>query len=229
MVQCTSCRETHSNSVGVNRFVRHGNKAAGTGNEITNWCAGDERHEWKSWRSQLRLEVQELQGEQNRVILEGSGHAYSRYVQRESSATIKAAPKPYEQSEPAKPRAILEFDCRGLEFVDFKPEVRSKRRAVLYIPQLTTSCRASGWQRAPTLAPNSRLSICRKAIGLTTTRSRERKSASRISSGRLSDHNAFAIWEYKNLELIQFSMLSVYAWYRVSQNGESSALSKPRL
>ncbi|KAK7707025.1 hypothetical protein SLS64_007233 [Diaporthe eres] len=41
---------------------------------------------------------------------------------RESSATIKAAPVPYEQSEPAKPKNILEFDCRGLEFTDFKPE-----------------------------------------------------------------------------------------------------------
>lgn len=46
-------------------------------------------------------------------------------VQRESSATIKAAPVPYEQSEPAKPKNILEFDCRGLEFTEFKPEVWS--------------------------------------------------------------------------------------------------------
>ncbi|KAK1772659.1 hypothetical protein QBC33DRAFT_522113 [Phialemonium atrogriseum] len=41
---------------------------------------------------------------------------------RESSATIKAAPTPYEQSEPAKRRDILEFDCRGLEFTEFIPE-----------------------------------------------------------------------------------------------------------
>jgi len=33
-----------------------------------------------------------------------------------------AAPTPYEQSEPAKPRKILEFDCRGLEFTEFIPE-----------------------------------------------------------------------------------------------------------
>lgn len=44
-------------------------------------------------------------------------------AQRESSASIKAAPVPYEQSEPAKPKNILEFDCRGLEFTEFKPEV----------------------------------------------------------------------------------------------------------
>jgi hypothetical protein len=41
---------------------------------------------------------------------------------RESSATIKAAPTPYEQSEPPKAKNILEFDCRGLEFTEFLPE-----------------------------------------------------------------------------------------------------------
>ncbi|KAL2265506.1 hypothetical protein VTJ83DRAFT_6606 [Remersonia thermophila] len=41
---------------------------------------------------------------------------------RESSASITAAPTPYEQTEPAKPRKILEFDCRGLEFTEFVPE-----------------------------------------------------------------------------------------------------------
>ena len=44
-------------------------------------------------------------------------------IQRESSATIKDAPKSYEQSEPAKSRPILEFDCRGLEFTDFKSDL----------------------------------------------------------------------------------------------------------
>ncbi|KAK4060403.1 hypothetical protein Trihar35433_10267 [Trichoderma harzianum] len=60
-VQCTSCRETHENYVGVNRF-------------------------------------------------------------RESSATIKAAPAAYEQGEPPKPQKVFEFDCRGLEFTEFKAE-----------------------------------------------------------------------------------------------------------
>ncbi|KAG7285153.1 hypothetical protein NEMBOFW57_009774 [Staphylotrichum longicolle] len=41
---------------------------------------------------------------------------------RESSATIKAAPTPYPQSEPPKAQKILEFDCRGLEFTEFIPE-----------------------------------------------------------------------------------------------------------
>ncbi|KAL2147014.1 hypothetical protein VTI28DRAFT_1310 [Corynascus sepedonium] len=41
---------------------------------------------------------------------------------RESSATINAAPSPYQQTEPAKAQKILEFDCRGLEFTEFLPE-----------------------------------------------------------------------------------------------------------
>lgn len=42
---------------------------------------------------------------------------------RESSASILEAPSAYEQSEPAKSKSILKFDCRGLEFVEFIPEV----------------------------------------------------------------------------------------------------------
>lgn len=53
-------------------------------------------------------------------------------MQRESSATIKAAPRPYEFSEPPKAQKIIEFDCRGLELTDFKPEVRSRTREALY-------------------------------------------------------------------------------------------------
>lgn len=30
----------------------------------------------------------------------------------------------YEQGEPPKSQKILEFDCRGLEFTEFKAEVR---------------------------------------------------------------------------------------------------------
>lgn len=47
-------------------------------------------------------------------------------AQRESSATIKAAPQKYEQNSPAKAKNIIEIDCRGLEFTDFKPDVCSR-------------------------------------------------------------------------------------------------------
>ncbi|KAJ4306984.1 hypothetical protein N0V88_000358 [Collariella sp. IMI 366227] len=41
---------------------------------------------------------------------------------RESSASINAAPTPYEHCEPPKAQKILFFDCRGLEFTEFIPE-----------------------------------------------------------------------------------------------------------
>ncbi|KAF2131277.1 hypothetical protein P153DRAFT_416189 [Dothidotthia symphoricarpi CBS 119687] len=41
---------------------------------------------------------------------------------REHSANIKAPPATYPQSDPPKTVNILEFDCRGLEFTEFKSE-----------------------------------------------------------------------------------------------------------
>ncbi|KAF1840692.1 DUF866-domain-containing protein [Cucurbitaria berberidis CBS 394.84] len=41
---------------------------------------------------------------------------------REHSANIKAAPATYERTDPPKTVNILEFDCRGLEFTEFKAE-----------------------------------------------------------------------------------------------------------
>ena len=43
--------------------------------------------------------------------------------QRESSATILTPPTPYQQASPPTRQKIIDFDCRGLEFVEFKPEV----------------------------------------------------------------------------------------------------------
>jgi hypothetical protein len=42
---------------------------------------------------------------------------------REHSANIKAAPASYPLSDPPKLVNILEFDCRGLEFTEFKADV----------------------------------------------------------------------------------------------------------
>ncbi|EHK98992.1 putative UPF0587 protein C2D10.03c [Glarea lozoyensis 74030] len=42
--------------------------------------------------------------------------------QRSSSATITIAPIPYEQKSPPTRQKVIEFDCRGLEFTEFKPE-----------------------------------------------------------------------------------------------------------
>jgi len=44
---------------------------------------------------------------------------------RESSATIKTAPAPYqaaEEGEQPKRQKLIEFDCRGLEFTEFIPK-----------------------------------------------------------------------------------------------------------
>lgn len=41
---------------------------------------------------------------------------------RESSATIIAAPKAYQQESKTKRQKILEFDIRGLELIEFIPE-----------------------------------------------------------------------------------------------------------
>ncbi|KAK6352336.1 hypothetical protein TWF730_009165 [Orbilia blumenaviensis] len=41
---------------------------------------------------------------------------------REHSANIKTKATPYEYAEPAKRQNIIELECRGLEFVEFKPD-----------------------------------------------------------------------------------------------------------
>lgn len=59
------------------------------------------------------------------IPLEYKYHKETRltFTQREHSANIKAAPATYEQTDPPKKVNVLEFDCRGLEFTDFKAEV----------------------------------------------------------------------------------------------------------
>ncbi|KAK7902739.1 hypothetical protein LTR67_002385 [Exophiala xenobiotica] len=81
---------------------------------------GDERTIRKPRRGQLRLEVQELQGQ---TTIGSIDSIWLLMVpQRESSATIKAAPAKYEQTSPAKAKNLIEIDCRGLEFTDFRPD-----------------------------------------------------------------------------------------------------------
>ena len=43
--------------------------------------------------------------------------------QRESTATVKNPPQAYTHASPPKRQKIIEFDCRGLEFVEFKSDV----------------------------------------------------------------------------------------------------------
>ena len=44
-------------------------------------------------------------------------------MQRESSATIKAPANAYTHASPPRRQKVVEFDCRGLEFTEFKADV----------------------------------------------------------------------------------------------------------
>ena len=44
-------------------------------------------------------------------------------MQRESSANIKEAPKTYVHSSPPQKVNLIELDCRGLEFTEFRADV----------------------------------------------------------------------------------------------------------
>ena len=51
-----------------------------------------------------------------------------RHCKREHSASITAGPFAYTASEDGKVKRqkVIEMDCRGLEFVDFKADVRER-------------------------------------------------------------------------------------------------------
>jgi hypothetical protein len=102
-------------------------------------------------------------------------------VKRESSASIKSGPAAYEQTEPAKPQKILEFDCRGLEFVEFKAEVCEP---FVISGRMLMFDRANGSLRVPRQGPSLRLSSWRKASGSSMMRSPTRKLASTMLSGK---------------------------------------------
>jgi hypothetical protein len=102
-------------------------------------------------------------------------------LQRESTASIKTAPKPYEQGEPPKAQYIIEFDCRGLEFTDFHPEASS--HFCHQRTSLTNYHREPGSPKALILAQSSPKSNSQMENGMTTMIKPAKRSASRISSG----------------------------------------------
>ncbi|KAJ4380855.1 hypothetical protein N0V86_004217 [Didymella sp. IMI 355093] len=71
-----------------------------------------------NWVSVSRFEQNEISGSKG----EANFVWKCKNCKREHSANIKAAPATYEKSEPPKMKNILEFDCRGLEFVEFKAD-----------------------------------------------------------------------------------------------------------
>lgn len=104
------------------------------------------------------MEVQELQGSltDRTTAAMVCDERYSCLImpflemQRESSCSIKNTPKAYEQGEPPKQQSIIEFDCRGLEFTSFSPEV-SKAIVLINYEIWTEQCvlgrMASRWFR----------------------------------------------------------------------------------
>ncbi|KAL9032684.1 MAG: hypothetical protein Q9214_007862, partial [Letrouitia sp. 1 TL-2023] len=92
-VQCTSCREIHPNWVSLSRF------------RIFSLILV---------RSQMKYQEVEV-----KQISYGDAKFAKK---RESTASIKDAPRAYQQSSPPTTQNIVELDCRGLEFTEFRAD-----------------------------------------------------------------------------------------------------------
>ncbi|KAJ5497144.1 hypothetical protein N7463_009131 [Penicillium fimorum] len=53
-----------------------------------------------------------------------------RLCTKTHTASVISGPKPYEAQEKSKAQKILEIDCRGLEFIEFKPDGEWEAKAV---------------------------------------------------------------------------------------------------
>ncbi|KAK0645343.1 UPF0587 protein C2D10.03c [Lasiodiplodia hormozganensis] len=71
-----------------------------------------------NWVSVSRFEQNEQSGSRG----EANFVWKCKNCKREHSANITEAPKSYHQQSPPKSQKIITFDCRGLEFVEFKPD-----------------------------------------------------------------------------------------------------------
>ncbi|KAI5203973.1 DUF866-domain-containing protein [Aureobasidium subglaciale] len=71
-----------------------------------------------NWVSVSRFEQNEVSGSRG----EANFVWKCKNCKREHSANIKEAPKAVVQNDTPKSQKIIEFDCRGLEFVEFKPD-----------------------------------------------------------------------------------------------------------
>ncbi|KAF2690995.1 DUF866-domain-containing protein [Lentithecium fluviatile CBS 122367] len=71
-----------------------------------------------NWVTVNRFEMNDVSGSRG----EANFVWKCKNCKREHSANIKAAPASYEQTDPPKTVNVLEFDCRGLEFTEFKAD-----------------------------------------------------------------------------------------------------------
>ncbi|KKK16651.1 DUF866 domain protein [Aspergillus rambellii] len=93
-VQCTSCRETHPNWVSFNRFEQH---------EIPG-SRGEANFVWKCKLCQI------------------ANYTVKWEKKRTHSASIMTGPKAYEADDKRKGQKVIEIECRGLEFTEFKSD-----------------------------------------------------------------------------------------------------------
>ncbi|KAI4181360.1 MAG: hypothetical protein L6R41_006662 [Letrouitia leprolyta] len=71
-----------------------------------------------NWVSISRFESTEISGSKG----EANFVWRCKACKRESTASIKDAPKAYTQASPPTRQVIIEIDCRGLEFTDFRAD-----------------------------------------------------------------------------------------------------------
>ncbi|KAM0804444.1 hypothetical protein BDR22DRAFT_878935 [Usnea florida] len=79
-----------------------------------------------NWISVNRHEQNEVSGSKG----EANFVWRCKSCKRESTATVKNPPQAYTHASPPKRQKIIEFDCRGLEFVEFKSDGQWQARGL---------------------------------------------------------------------------------------------------
>ncbi|KAF4209490.1 hypothetical protein CNMCM8927_005890 [Aspergillus lentulus] len=119
-VQCTSCREVHPNWVSFNRFEQH---------EIPG-SRGEANFVWKCKLCQVGLFLPFMSSTRlacTSHLVFPCGRFYETQGDNEirnktHSASIVNGPHAYAGDEKRKGTKVIEIDCRGLEFTEFKPD-----------------------------------------------------------------------------------------------------------
>ena len=185
-IECTSCRNQHDSWVSISRHVRF---VLSVSHRVSSAEAVAGISRAAKGQGSLQLHV-EMQGVQSHLAFPPlSILSADCLVQREHTATISSGPYPYGSRDgPNKPAQILQVDCRGLELVDFKPEVSLPPENGCDKPEPDLARRASGLPRAPTLENPLSLSW-RRASGTITMTRRAKRFTSRSWSSKSRGRN----------------------------------------
>ncbi|EGP84812.1 unnamed protein product [Zymoseptoria tritici ST99CH_1A5] len=87
-----------------------------------------------NWVSVSRFEMNEQSGSRG----EANFVWRCKNCKREHTASILSPPTSYAHQSPAKPTNILTIDCRGLEFVEFKPDGEWKATGISKLTKFTS-------------------------------------------------------------------------------------------